>query len=115
MINIVDVINEVVEIGNEDFAPVYKLNEKSFEIFKQYCKVIESLFEENDVKGFSAQANEDDMTMKLSFECSYFRIDNDTKTKAAAVFRRCLSMNVAWLEDELMEISFTFPPLWERA
>ena len=114
MIDIVDIVNEVVEIGTDEFAPVYKLSEKSKDILFQYCKAIESLFDENDVKSFTAEADEDDMTIKLSFECSYFRVDNSQKLKAAKLFQRMLSFKAVRLEDELMEITFTFPPLWER-
>lgn len=115
-IKIFDIAEEIIKEATEQFYPIFELNDERIDIFKQYCEVMDLFGEETGAEGYSVDVNDKDMSVKIGIICSDFQICDNYKS-FCDLLARTTSFSVSHDEesDDLIEVSFTYPSLWNKA
>lgn len=108
-----DVVSMVVEEATKQFAPIWKIDNKKYEILAGYCNGIDELIEEFDGESCEAEVDEIEMYVSISVEC----LDFTAQTKTHIFYRllqRAIEVSFSTSENGLLKIKFVFPELWSR-
>lgn len=109
-----DVVSMVVEEATERFSPSWRVNQKSYDILRQYCEVLDFLAKEFDGESFDVEVDEIKMTVAISMECHDMVIESQDH-KYFSLAKRALSFGFSVSENGLLCMKFVFPSVWERA
>ena len=107
-----DVVESVVEVANERFAPIFTLDEQKYDVLKNYCEAIDDLSDEFDGEYFEVDVDEDTMEVKISLECPDMTIgsrDHVFWELAKRVVKVSFSAS-----GENVRASFVFPSIWKN-
>ena len=110
----VSIISMVVEEATRQFSPLWKLNERNFLVFKEYCKAIDNLSDEFDGTSFSVDIDEIKMTTKVTLTVPDLAI-GDTNHLFYKLVKTAQTIRFSVSENNELNIEFTYPSLWERA
>lgn len=107
-----DVVNMVVEEATERFSPLRVLNEEWYDVLKQYCSIIDKMFEENDGIAYEVDVDEESCAVAISMECPLFSVDSKDH-----LFYKLIEHTIAFgfvaTSDGNIAVKFVFPTVWE--
>lgn len=115
LINCFDVVDAVVQEAAERFAPVWEINEKYYNVLKQYCSVIDSLSDEFDGESYEVEVDEIKMTISIKLECLDMTIKSATHMFYGLVSQAEAVNFTSDPKSENLIVEFVFPSIWERA
>lgn len=110
-----DVVDSVIEEATKRFGPLYKENEESKKILKQYCEAIDKIID--DISGNSIEVEVDEIkcTITIAIGCDEVIVypEDDLFYKLA---ERAVSIGFYPDEDDgAMVFELVFPSIWERS
>lgn len=109
-----DVVSMVVDEANERFHPLWKIDKEKYRILKQYCGVMDSLSEEFGGESFEVEVDEVAMTISISLACQDMTIEQKNH-KYYSLAQRAVSFGFSRTEDGLLNATFVFPSVWDKA
>ena len=107
-----DVVESVVEVANERFAPIFTLDEHKYDVLKNYCEAIDDLSDEFDGEYFEVDIDEDTMEVKISLECLDITIESREHV-ICELAKRSVRMSFS-TSGENVRVSFVFPSIWKK-
>ena len=107
-----DVVESVVEVANERFAPIFTLDEHKYDVLKNYCEAIDDLSDEFDGEYFEVDVDEDTMEVKISLECPDMTIESRDHV-FWELAKRSVRMSFS-TSGESLRVSFVFPSIWKK-
>lgn len=108
-----DVVSMVIEAADEQFQPLWKINEENRDILRQYCDVIDSMARESDAECFEVEVDDIKMTVRIAMICHEMTIKSQTHIYCQLI-ERTVSCSYSVTEDGGLRVEFEFPSLWER-
>lgn len=113
MIKFFDIVEEVIEEATHKFSPFFIVDKTKFETLGTYCEVLDRVFKESDGESMEVEVDEDNMSIKISFECPDLIIKKDRTF--AELIRRSVSFGFSPTQDGLLSVRFVFPSVWNKA
>ena len=113
MLKCLDIAEMVVDEATKQFSPLWDINQKSLDIFKQYCDAIDKLSNEFGGTSINVSVDEVKMTVAITMTCADITIENKTHM-FYQLAERAISIGFSASEDDELETTFIFPSLWER-
>lgn len=113
-VNCFDVASMVIDEANIRFHPMFKENKEKKKVLKEYCDSIDRIAREFDGSSFTVEVDEELMTISITMACP----DIVVKTKEHRLYDLIeRSMKVSFSADEtgLLNTTFVFPSIWDRA
>jgi hypothetical protein len=105
----------VIDEATDRFAPLFKPVESDIGIFKEYCEeCFDKIIADQDVEAFTCEVDED--TMDVSVILEMFTLESgDPNSPVQKLMHVAKSFRVTNPDGENVKVTFTFPPLWEKA
>lgn len=108
-----DVAKEAVEKADRSFGSEWKLNEESYNAFREYCTFVDKIAEENDVEKIDVSVDSLEMTVTVIMTCGYFSPE-ETLNAYYELVKRAVSFGFYQIDGNVAAY-IEFPRLWEIA
>lgn len=107
-----DVVSPAVNEATIRFSDGWIINEKYVSILKEYCSIIDSLYEEFNTTSVVAVVNAD-KTLSIILECSDM-VFNSTDHIVYDLIQRAIRLEFSATGNDSLNIEFVFPSLWSE-
>lgn len=105
-----DIAKEVIERASKVFGSEWKLNEESYDIFREYCDFMDKIAAESKVDGIGVSVDRIKKTIKVTMTCGYFSPE-ETMNAYYELVKRAVSVGF-YQKDEKVAAYLEFPSLW---
>lgn len=109
-----DVADMIIDEATKRFSPLWKMNEERLDIFKEYCKGVDTLAEEFDGESIEVEVDEITLEVTVILECDEVIIETDNHM-LYELAKRTIRYGFSTSEDGNLLVKFVFPSLWDKA
>ena len=108
-----DAVSMVCEEATRQFAPLFKLNKEDYSILEEYCKAIDMIAKESGGISYDVEVHDIKMTISVTLECECM-IVSEKNHPFLALAERAISFEFSISENGRLNISYVFPPVWDK-
>ena len=108
-----DVVSMVVEESNNQFSPLWRLDNEKYCILEQYCRVIDDLSEEFGGISYDVEVDDIAMTISITLECQDILIQQQSH-KYYSLAQRAITFGFSTSTSGNLNLKFVFPSVWEK-
>ena len=107
------VVEMVVTEASDQFKPLWKINNESYNILKQYCQAIDTIADDFNGSAYDVTIGEYKMNVIITVT-----VDDLISERKSDAFRQLVERAVSvrfYPTDGNLNIQFEFPSIWEKA
>ena len=109
-----DIVDAMVQAHTEELGDEMVLNEKSVEILRSYCDVIDTFIEDNDGRGVEADIVGNNL-IAVSAEMFGFIYEKKFKSPLyLELIKRSIKVSFKNVDGDYIKATFVFPRVWNK-